>query len=121
MSDTAPQGPSAGSTASTVVTDLPIHFVKSTSFRVIHANGAWFGSDVEGNIHMTFFNERTPIPQMVMLKVDAKGLVIAEDETKRVAKAGWIREMEADIIFSRAAAIQFYHVLGQNMGLAKKD
>ena len=93
--------------------ELPVHFIKSNFFRVINASGAWFGGDGHGNLHVTFFNERTAIPKMVKLLVDDKGKVLAE--TFRESKQGIVREIEVDIIFSYKDAVAFYNALGENL------
>jgi hypothetical protein len=93
--------------------ELPVHFIKSNFFRVINAAGAWFGADGHGNLHLTFFNERTAIPKMVKLLVDERGNVLGE--TARESKQGVVREMEVDIVFTLKDAVAFYQAFGQNL------
>lgn len=94
---------------------MEIHFVKSSHFRVIHANGVWYGGDSQGNLHLTVFNERTAIPKKVVVNLNEQGLVISEDSSRRESKEGVVREMEADIVFSVPAAVEFYRTLGENL------
>jgi hypothetical protein len=94
---------------------LPIHFIKSSHFRVVHACGVWYGGDSERNLHLTFFNERTAIPKKVVLNVNEQGTIVGEDMQLRDSKEGVIREMEVDIIFSVSAAVEFYKTLGDNL------
>lgn len=93
--------------------ELPVHFIKSNFFRVVHSGGAWFGGDGHGNLHLTFFNERTAIPKSVILSVDEKGNVLAESH--RDSKQGIVREMEVDVVFTFKDAVAFYHALGENI------
>jgi hypothetical protein len=115
MSDTNPKGTQAAQSGSEVQLQLPIHFIKSSQFRVIHASGAWYGGDTQQNLHITFFNERNPIPKKVVLNVNGKGMVLNEDMTKRESKEGVVREMEVDVILSLQAAIEFHKTLGENL------
>lgn len=100
-------------------TQLPIHFIKSSHFRVIHASGVWYGGDAQQNIHLSFFNERTPIPQQVVLNLNEHGAVLSEDLSKRKIKEGFVREVEADIILSIPRAVEFYRSLGENLKALK--
>lgn len=101
------------------VIQLPIHFIKSPSFRVIHASGVWYGGDAERNIHLSFFNERTPIPKKIVINVNENGEVLSEATSQRDTKEGVIREIEVDIIFSVHSAIEFYKTLGENLKALK--
>ena len=98
--------------------EIAIHFIKGTQFRVVHANGAWFGSDPQGNIHLTFYSERSPIPAKVVVKLNDKGELTEEDTSKRVSKEGIIREMEIDIVMSIGAAQALSQLLRQNLDVA---
>lgn len=103
------------SKAAVVSPQLPIHFIKSSSFRVVHASGVWYGGDSQQNLHLTFFNERNPIPKMIVLNLNEKGFITSEDESKRESKTGIVREMEVDVILSYQAALEFHRTLGENL------
>jgi len=94
---------------------ITFHFIKAENFRVVHADGTWFGGNAQGNLHLTFYSERTPIPQQIVAKLDSDGRIIGEDESKRVTKEGMIREMEVDVVLSIQAATILHEVLGQNL------
>ena len=94
---------------------LPIHFEKSSQFRVIHASGVWFGGDAQQNLHLTFFNERSPIPKRIVLNINQEGIIVAEDESQRDSKVGVVREMEVDVILSMQAALELHKALGDNL------
>ena len=117
MSDLEPKSTSPASEMSTLTdtSEMLFNFIKSLNFRAVHASGAWFGGDAEGNIHLTFFNERTPIPQEVVLVLNKKGEVVGENESKRKSREGMIREMEVDVILSVQAASHLHRLLGQNL------
>jgi hypothetical protein len=97
------------------VSKMPIHFIKSSQFRVVHATGVWYGGDSQQNLHLTFFNERTPIPKKVILILNQQGLIVSEDESQREAKQGVVREMEVDIVLSVQAALDLHKTLGDNL------
>jgi hypothetical protein len=111
------ENPGAPSPPRTI--QLPIHFIKSSHFRVIHASGVWYGADAQQNIHLSFFNERSPIPKKVVINLNEQGGVLGEDESKREIKEGFIREVEVDVIFSVASAVDFYRTLGENLKALK--
>jgi hypothetical protein len=98
-----------------IPSEIPIHFVKGAGFRVAHASGVWFGTDPHGNLHLTFYSERTPIPKKMVLKLNEQGQPIGEDETQREGKQGVVREMEIDVVMSLHAASGFYEMFGQNL------
>ena len=120
MSDTTPKSAQAGQSVPEVQIQLPIHFIKSTQFRVIHANGVWFGGDMQQNLHLTFFNERNPIPRKLILNVNSKGIILGEDIIKRDTKEGVVREMEIDVVLSLQAAMELHKSLGENLKAFQK-
>jgi len=101
--------------ASALPETLPVHFIKSNSFRVIHANGAWFGNDPHANLHLTFYSERTPIPQKVVFKLNDSGQFVGEELSQREGKDGVVRELEVDVVMSFTAATALYEILGNNL------
>lgn len=115
MSDVTQKEAAAAKSSSAVRVQLPIHFIKSTCFRVVHANGVWYGGDNQGNLHLTFFNERNPIPQKVVVNVDEHGSVVGEDLSQRNSKQGIVREMEVDVVLSFQVAQELYLTLGENL------
>ena len=114
MSDTKSAESPPEVSAPTNVRKLNIHFIKSTQFRVIHASGVWYGGDNQGNLHLTFFNERTPIPQKLVLNINDKG-VVGDVPAQHVTKEGIVREMEVDVILSLPAAWELFNTLGENL------
>jgi hypothetical protein len=102
-------------TALKPTTPLKIHFVKSSCFRVIHASGVWYGGDGQQNLHLTVFNERTAAPDMLVVNLNEDGIVVGEDLSQRESKEGIIRELEADIVVSMPAAVEFYRTLGETL------
>jgi hypothetical protein len=100
-------------------TPLTFHFIKSSDFRVIHASGVWYGADPQQNLRLTFYNERQPLPDKVVININEQGLMVNEDESKREIRDGIVREMEVDIVLSMAAAVDFYKSFGENLKAMK--
>lgn len=115
MNDPTPKTEASAVKAPAATFEVPIHFIKATNFRVIHASGVWFGGDVQQNLHLTFYSERSPIPKKIVLKVNEQGMAVGEDESKRESKVGVIREMEVDIVLSVPAAVDLHKALGDNL------
>lgn len=107
--------------ATPIPTQIEFHFIKANHFRVIHADGAWFGSNAHGDIHLTFYNERGAIPKKVVLKTNDDGTLASEDLSLRETKNGVVRELEADVVMSLNAANHFHRVLGQNLEIFNKN
>ena len=114
MSGADPKSDGTSMVKSQIATEMEINFLKGTQVRVVHADGVWFGGDTHGEFHLTFFNERTPIPQKVIVKINEQGQAV-EDEQKRVTKKGLVREMEVDVVLSFQAALQLREALDANI------
>jgi hypothetical protein len=112
MSDTNPK--SAASLPG-VRLQVPIHFVKSSHFRVVYASGVWYGGDSQQNLHLTFFNERPPIPKKLVFNLSEQGMIVSEDAAQRESKEGIVREIEIDVVLSVQAAVEFHKTLGENL------
>ena len=91
-----------------IPTNLPeqvrYHFIKSNAFRVFYVDGAHGGITPKGQIQIALFNERHPIPQQIVHKLDADGSlgdVIAEET---VGRQGIVREVEAEAIMTLETA-----------------
>lgn len=91
--------------------EIEFYFEKSHIFRVIHVDGV-VGAISPGNrlIHMSIFNERTPVPKKIVYPIS--GGVVGGPLTlgpeiieKREVRQGVFREVEADLIFSVDTAI----------------
>ncbi len=71
-----------------------VHFLKSNSFKVIHADGAHGGISPKGLLNMSVFSERLPIPKKEIFK-EEDGVLKHFD---RVGKEDLVREVEATIL-----------------------
>jgi hypothetical protein len=74
--------------------ELPVYYVKSNFYRVIHVDGVYGGGAPSvGNIMMTVFNHKIPLPERSVN--DAQGREIRE---KRVTRYGLENEAEASLV-----------------------
>jgi len=75
---------------------ISFHYIKSKSFRVIHVDGAWGGTNPKGYITIAFFSERSPIPRQLTYDINKDGdlgdLVYVD------TKEGVIREVEVEVV-----------------------
>src|ERR1035441_6998126 len=74
---------------------LKFHYIKSTSFRVVHCHGCMGALAPDGSgLNVGFFSERVPIPQMTVYELNANGTLGDELVEQRISKSGVVREME---------------------------
>ncbi len=81
---------------------VEFRYLKSTAFRVIHADGAWGGLTPRGDIHMVLYNERPTIPDVTANELNPDGSL--GKEIGKVWKEGMVREVEVDVIMSYPTA-----------------
>lgn len=84
---------------------VTFHYIKSNFFRVIHADGAWGGITPRGNLQVSFWNERAPIPKQLTQEIDAGNRL--GEEIGRKSRQGIVREVEAEIVMSLECAEVF--------------
>ena len=78
---------------------IDFHYIKSNSFRVVHADGVWGGPTPRGYVSMSFYSERTPIPRRITHAVTQEGnLGKLGDEVGRDTREGLVREVEVEVM-----------------------
>jgi hypothetical protein len=88
----ATQPPQAEST-----TRYTIDYVKSNFFRVVHADGVWGTITPMGDIHVDFWNVRSPIPRRLTNEVHANGEV---ETVGAEFRSDWVNEVEVGVVMS---------------------
>jgi hypothetical protein len=83
---------------------IRFHYLKSNAFRSVHADGVFGGVTPRLSISATFFNERQPIPDQVVQAVKEDGTVGEELTDERIARDGFVRELEVNVIMDLALA-----------------
>ena len=76
--------------------DVEFHYIKSNTFRVVHADGVWGGPTPRGYITMAFYSERAPIPKRLVHEITSEGTL--GRETSRDARAGIVREVDVEVM-----------------------
>jgi len=94
------------------VDKVALHYIKGNSFRVIHVDGALGGVAPSGMVVASVFNERPPIPVRVVHRLDALGRLEGE-ATEVVARDGFVREVEAELVMTLEVAKNLHEWLGQ--------
>ena len=87
---------------------IKYNYLKSQSYRSVHADGFFGGVTPTGKIHLSAFSERQPIPKIIhySLEVQDEGVYKLGKELpdKREVLEGSIRELEIGIFFDLGAA-----------------
>jgi hypothetical protein len=96
------QSSSAPDAQSESVTRYTIDYVKSNFFRVVHADGVWGAVTPMGDVHVDFWNVRSPIPRRLTNEVLPNGKVETVDAEFR---SDWIHEVEVGVVMSMTTAI----------------
>jgi hypothetical protein len=72
-------------------------FIKSSAFRVVHADGMFGGPTPRGDLFIGFFSERFPIPTSTFHEVKPSGEIGEEIRSEREGRQGVVREVEIGI------------------------
>lgn len=78
--------------------DIQIHYIKTSSYRTYHVDGAYGGLTPNGNIYCEFFVERNVTPQSITYGIDKTGRL--GKLKKKTGKKGLVREIECGISIS---------------------
>jgi len=93
-----------GSATGPAPTRIRFHYIKGQFFRVAHADGVIGGITPQGLIHAAFYSERPAIPQTTEHELSPGGLGA---QLSQEGKEGLVRELDVDIIMTRAVAASF--------------
>lgn len=97
-----------------------IEYVKSQSFRVVHADGAYGGTSPRLELFIAFYNERFPIPKVLTYTPTPTGAPGQEVISERESKEGIIREVEVGVVLDFAAAKGFADWLNERIAELEK-
>jgi hypothetical protein len=95
-------------------------FIKSPAFRVIHADGMFGGPTPRGNLFISFYSERFPIPTSTVHEVKASGELGEEIRSERTGRTGVLREVEVGVECDLEVAKAFSTWLQQKIGEIEK-
>jgi hypothetical protein len=83
---------------------IRIEYIKSSAFRVFHADGAFGGVSPRLQLFITFYNERFPIPKVLTYQATSTGAPGDEIVSERESKEGVVREVEVGLVLDFSAA-----------------
>lgn len=92
---------------------IPVHYLKSNQFRVIHADGAYGGITGQGWIHMAIYSERNPLPRQTEHPIIAGSTLGPERVVEQ--REGFIREIENSVLMNIEVAKALHRWLGQKI------
>ena len=78
---------------------VKFYYLKANEFRVVHMDGVVGGLSPTGDIYMSVFSQRPPIPQVTVQSVKEDGQLGEEIISERLIKDGIVREIEVGITF----------------------
>src|SRR5271157_4913600 len=82
---------------------VKFHYVKSNYFRVVHGDGAFGGLTPRGEVFLSVYSERAPLPDVTVQAVE-KGQLGPEIIDQRKGSDGILREIEVGIVMDLAVA-----------------
>ena len=96
-------------------------FIKSPLFRVIHMDGVFGGMTPRGDLFLSFFSERFPIPTTIVHEIKSTGEVGEEIRSEREGRKSIIREVEVGVHVDLEVAKTFVTWLGRQIEAAEKQ
>lgn len=99
---------------------LRIEYIKSHAYRMVRADGAFGGTSPRLELFISFYNERFPIPKVLVYKRTDSGAPGEEIQEDRESKEGIIREVEVGITMDLPTAKSFAAWLTQKVGELEK-
>lgn len=99
-------------------TEIQFSYIKSTQFRVVHADGVIGGITPRGLLHMAVYNERPAIPQLVVQHMSEGGQLGAT--IKQLGRTGVVREIEVDLLLDMETVEALHRWLGDRLTQAKE-
>ena len=92
-------------------------YLKSNFYRVVHVDGVVGGVAPGGNLVISMFNERTPIPQQVehaaQINAESNTATMGEEILEhRVSRDAIVREVEVGLVLDYRAAASLHAWLG---------
>lgn len=103
----------------TLPSEISFHYLKSPSFKSIHADGVIGGLTPRGLLHFAIFSERAAIPKKTTHKVENG--VIDQERAKVEGLDGFVRELEVDVFMDFNAAEQLRDWLSRVMESMSKQ
>lgn len=100
-------------------TSIDFHYIKSNSFRVVHADGVYGGPTPRGYIVLNFYSERVPIPQKITQEITSAGQLGGEID--QMGKGGIVREVEVGVTIDVPHAKSLIQWLQEKVDVMEKQ
>ena len=104
--------------------DIPQHvkfrYIKSNYFRMIHADGVFGGFSPQGNIYISFFSERPPMPDATFQAVEEGRIGKELIEHRQGGTDGVIRELEVGLTMNLSVTKSLVEWLKERIEIAEK-
>jgi hypothetical protein len=81
-------------------TTINFDYIKTSQFRVLHADGAFLSLTFQGGVVLSFFSERQPIPRRIVHRVKSDGTLGDEIVEQRVVRDAVVRDTEVAVSMS---------------------
>lgn len=94
-------------------TKIQFFYLKNALFRTLHVDGVVGGLTPRGLIHLAVYSERPAIPQIITQGITAEGRL--GEELSREGKEGIVREIDADLLMSKATAVELRNWLSDRI------
>jgi hypothetical protein len=105
-------------------TKIAFDYLKTSQFRIVHADGAFGGPTPQGQMFISLYSERPPIPQRVVHSIEQgegdAARVGKEIEEERVVRPAVVRDVEVGIIMSIAVAKALRDLLESRLKLIEE-
>ena len=79
---------------------ISFDYLKSQSFRVVHADGAIGGITPSGCIHFSLYSERPAIPQRQTFLLNEDGSLGQPITEETIVRAAIVRELDVDVVMN---------------------
>jgi hypothetical protein len=99
---------------------IQFHYIKANLFRVIHVDGAIGGLTPTGDIFVSLYSQRGPIPQITVQEVGETGELGGELMEQRKGREGLVREVEVGLAIRPQIAEQLVKWLQEKIDLARE-
>ncbi len=91
--------------------NVKFDYIKSNFFRVVHADGVMSSMTPRGQLHLSIWTERNPIPRQVVHAVDEENFL--GPEISRISRDAVIREVEVGVTLDISMAKALVNALNQ--------
>ncbi len=99
------------------------HYIKANAFRVVHVDGVIGGPTPSGNVQVSVFSERAPLPTLAEHEVTdlGDGGFKVGRQISSEGKDGFVREVEVAMMMNLTMTKRLHRWLGQQIKLLGEE